>query len=186
MERSIWGTVAGEDVETAVYSALADRYPMYGGILVDEVETVSERVMKASEGWVLELCHDALHIRRVGSTVYAQADLDLFTYAGGPRPPKGEEIETRTALDLEAELARRADEEFDDLFAKMAAPEYEEPPVITQIRPIACDSCCDTCGCELGIYDKVHVVRRGVIRCYSCTLRSPSLHQSAPRGLMPA
>lgn len=123
-------------IEAAVLDALAEREATRGGVLVAQAETVSGRVFRARDGWVLELCagEDCLHIRLIGSTVARKAELDLFTWIGDERVT---EVEMRAAqaADEAAEVARRAataDAEFDHLFDSIL-PECLDAPEITFI-----------------------------------------------------
>lgn len=119
-------------IEAAVLDALAEREATRGGILVAQVETVSGRVFRAKDGWVLELCagEDALHIRLIGSTVARKAELDLFTYAGDERPTEAE-VAAAAADDQRKEQARRdAEAEFNAAFDAIL-PEFLDAPEIT-------------------------------------------------------
>ena len=120
-------------IEAAVLDALAEREATRGGILVAQVETVSGRVFRARDGWVLEMCggEDCLHIRLIGSTVARTAELDLFTWIGDERETLAE-VEAARLADEAAENARRAaaaDAEFDHLFDSIL-PEYLDAPEI--------------------------------------------------------
>jgi hypothetical protein len=126
---NVWGT-RNEGIGTSLTNALGEQVPMHGGRLVECVITASGKVLRASDGWVLELCDTALHIRRIGSSVHACADLDLLVHAGGEPTPSENEISAANVIDRMnyragmANLVRRLreteesklDAEFDRLF----------------------------------------------------------------------
>jgi hypothetical protein len=123
-----WGTKVG-GIEVAVTEALAERVASRGGILVDQVVTVSGRVFRARDGWVLEFCQDILHISLIGSTVRRSAELELFAYAGDDVPTSAE-LEAAEKADRERELVRSA-AEFNAAFNHIT--DYEDAPTIVYV-----------------------------------------------------
>jgi hypothetical protein len=136
---NVWGTKV-EGIGTSLTNALGEQVPMHGGRLVDCVITASGKVLRTGDRWVLELCDTMLHIRRIGSSVHASADLELFVHAGEEPPPSENEITAATVIDRKnyragmADLVRRlreseetkVDAEFDRLFDALKASPHVE------------------------------------------------------------
>lgn len=111
--------------------------PRHGGLVVDQLESASGRlVYRRSAGWILELCEDFVHIRRVGwRGVYKAAAVELFRHAGEERVTP-EELEAVQAAEQQARKAFREQQdaevvaEFEAAFDSIL-PEYVDAPEIT-------------------------------------------------------
>lgn len=120
-----------KSIEAAVFEAMA---PSHGGLLVEQIVTVSGKVYRASEGWLLELCpgENCLHIRRIGSTVYRRVELDLLQYAGDYSTTL-DELSAAERSDWQREETRRIDEEitvvFDRITTEPPPPSDDEPEI---------------------------------------------------------
>lgn len=117
----------------AVLEYLDRPVPRHGGMLIDQLETQSGRVVyRRSAGWVLELCLDTncVHIQKQGWTAYKCASVELFRHAGEERVTP-EELEAAAIAEERARLLQddEAIAEFERAFDSII-PEYLDAPEI--------------------------------------------------------
>lgn len=139
-----------EGIGPSFDSVLGERVPMYGGQLIECAITESGAVVRARDGWIIEMCDDALHIRRVGSSVHAHADRALFSHFGDEPPHLPGELEAANVLDRQnyregmADLVRRhrevekqmaVDAEFDRLFDSLK--DYDDAPHVEYTEAVS-------------------------------------------------
>lgn len=176
---TVWGKLAKDGIEVAVQDFLADRRPMHGGVLVDQANTLSGRIFRASDGWIIELCNpfgcDAcVYIGCIGSSVVRRAEIELFTHVGCMEPTE-QELQAAARVDMELEEKRRAaavDAELDALFDRIAVEYFDAPSIEVA-------SCCSACECELDIRKFTARLSDGRLLCERCVYTAPSSQPSA-------
>lgn len=175
MERTgntVCGTLAREGIEVAVQDFMTERKPQHGGELVAQAKTLSGRIFRARDGWVIELCRklypDAhVYIGHISSSVVRKAPIELFDQVGAEELTKAE-LEAAKEADEALENARRSaaiDAELEALFRRISA-EYPDSPEIEYAS-----SHCSVCGANIDMRKYVVKLPCGSILCSRCTYR---------------